>query len=61
MQLAQTDGRCATICCVVLCYAVALGSKVSKLKDALQEALAAHGFDSRQEGLLLGHITRNVR
>ena len=37
-----------------------LGSKVSKLQEALQEALAAHGFDSSQEGLLLGHITRNV-
>jgi hypothetical protein len=39
---------------------VPLGCKVSKLKEALEQSLAAHGFDSSQEGLLLGHITRNV-
>jgi hypothetical protein len=39
---------------------VAAGSELSKLKDAVEAALEAHGYDKQQEGLILGLHERQV-
>lgn len=40
--------------------AVTAGSKVAKVKRSLEEALKAHSYNSKEEGLLLGLYDRRV-